>query len=98
MLLLLEIEDAITLPLPSSCLGAFPRLRDNACFSAILMDHDVHEITDGWESEHMQSEKPVRNSSEEVYTSAEPLPQHADAVPLVPINPSTPRRRLNREQ
>ena len=59
------------------------------------MDHDVHEITDGWESEHMQSEKPVRNSSEEVYTSAEPLPQHADAVPLVPINPSTPRRRLN---
>ena len=31
----------------------------------------------------MQSEEPVRHGSEEVRPSAEPLPQHAEAVPLV---------------
>jgi len=59
------------------------------------MDHDVHEITDGWESQHMQSEEPVRHGREEVRTSAESLPQHTDAVPLLQTNTSAPRKRLN---
>jgi hypothetical protein len=59
------------------------------------MDHDVYEITEGWESQAMQSEEPVRHGSEEVQTSAEPLPQHADAVPLLKTKTSAPRRRLN---
>ncbi len=59
------------------------------------MDNDIHEITDGGESHHMRSEEPVPNDSEEVRTSAAPLPQHADAVPLVPTTTSAPRRRRN---
>ena len=43
----------------------------------------------------MQSEQPVRHGSAEVRPSPEPLPQHAEAVPLVPTAPSTPRRRRN---
>ena len=59
------------------------------------MDHDVHEITDGWESQPMQSEEPGYHGSDEVPTSAETLPQHAEAVPLVQTAPSAPRRRRN---
>ena len=43
----------------------------------------------------MQSEEPVRHGSEEVRSSAEPRPPHADAVPLVPTTTSAPRRRRN---
>ena len=46
------------------------------------MDYDVHEITDGWESQPMQSEEPGCHGSDEVQTSAETLPQHAEAVPV----------------
>jgi hypothetical protein len=64
-------------------------------FSAILMDYNVYEITDGWESQLMQSEEPGRHSSDEIQTSAESLPQHAQTVPLVQTAPSAPRRRRN---
>ena len=43
----------------------------------------------------MQSEELVRHDSEEVRPSAEPLPQHAEAVPLVQTAPSAARRRRN---
>jgi hypothetical protein len=43
----------------------------------------------------MQSEEPVRHGSEEVRPSAEPLPQYAEAVPLVQTTPNAPRRRRN---
>jgi len=43
----------------------------------------------------MQSEEPIRHGSEEVRPSVEPLPQHADAIPLVQTTTSAPRRRLN---
>ena len=59
------------------------------------MDHDVHEITDGWESQPMQSEEPGRHRSEEIQTSTASLPQHAQTVPLVQTAPSAPRRRRN---
>ena len=45
----------------------------------------------------MQSEDPVRHGSEEVRPSAEPLPQHADAVPLVQTTTNAPRRRRLQE-
>jgi hypothetical protein len=37
------------------------------------MDHDVHEITHGWESQPMQSEEPSHHGLDEVQTSAESL-------------------------
>ena len=40
------------------------------CFSALLLDHDVHEITQGWESQYMQSEAPAHKGREAVRTSA----------------------------
>ena len=43
----------------------------------------------------MQSEEPGRHGREEVRPSAEPLPQHADAVPLVQTTTSARRRRRN---
>ena len=43
----------------------------------------------------MQSEQPIRHGIAEVRTSTEPLPQHADAVPLVQTTTSAPRRRRN---
>jgi hypothetical protein len=43
----------------------------------------------------MQSEEPSCHGSDEVQTSAETLPQHAEAVPLVQTAPSAPRRRRN---
>ena len=43
----------------------------------------------------MPSEEPVRHSSAEVRPRVEPLPQHADTLPLVPTAPSAPRRRRN---
>jgi hypothetical protein len=59
------------------------------------MDHDVHEITDGWESQPMQSEELSHHGLDEVQTSAESLPQHAQVVPLVQTAPSASRRRRN---
>jgi hypothetical protein len=43
----------------------------------------------------MPSEEPGRHGSDEVQTSAEPLPQPAEAVPLVQTTTSAPRRRRN---
>jgi len=59
------------------------------------MGHDVHEGTQGGESQPMPSEEPGCHGSDEVQPSVEPLPQPAEAVPLVPTAPSTPRRRRN---
>jgi hypothetical protein len=59
------------------------------------MDHDVQEITDGWESQPMQSEEPGHHGHDEVQTSAESLPQHAPVVPLVQTATSASRRRRN---
>jgi hypothetical protein len=43
----------------------------------------------------MPSEEPGRHGSDGIQTSPEPLPQHAEAVPLVQTTPSAPRRRRN---
>ena len=43
----------------------------------------------------MQHAEPVRHSKDEGEGIAEPLPQHTDAVPLVPTTTSAPRRRRN---
>ena len=59
------------------------------------MDHDVHESTDGGESEPMQSEEPVHHASAAVQTGAESLPQPTGAVPRVQPTTSVPRRRQN---
>jgi hypothetical protein len=42
----------------------------------------------------MQSQDKAHNASEGRRVIAEPLPQHADAVPLVQTSTSVPRRRL----
>jgi hypothetical protein len=59
------------------------------------MDHDVHESTDGGESEPMPSEEPVHHESAAVQTGAESLPQPTEAVPRVQPTTSVPRRRQN---
>jgi hypothetical protein len=59
------------------------------------MDHDVHESTEGGESQPMPSEEPSGHGSDEGQTSAEPLSQPAEAIPLVPTAPSARRRRRN---
>ena len=59
------------------------------------MDHDVHESTEGGESEPMQSEEPVHHESEEVQMGAESRSQPTEAVPRVQTTPSAPRRRQN---
>jgi hypothetical protein len=59
------------------------------------MDNDVHEITEGGERQPMPSEEPSGHGSDAVQTSAEPLPQPTEAIPLVPTAPSARRRRRN---
>src|SRR4029434_1015488 len=72
----------IPAPCPRTCRPS-PRPEAPACFSALLLDHDVHAITQGWESQYMQSEAPVHKGREAVRTSATwiALPrQAADAL------------------
>jgi hypothetical protein len=42
----------------------------------------------------MQSEEQAHHVRREACTRAEPLPQHAEAAPLVPTGTSVPRKRL----
>jgi hypothetical protein len=62
--------------------------------SDILIDHDLREIEDVLESHDMQSEEQAHNVSEAARAIAEPLPQHADAAPLVQASTRVPQPRL----
>jgi hypothetical protein len=66
----------------------------DAPFLAILMDHELREITHVLEEQCMQSEEQAHNVRADGRVVAEPLPQHEDEVPVVKTSTSVPQRRL----
>jgi hypothetical protein len=80
--------------LPSFFMSQCPRLPATRVISAILIRHDLRAIEDLLEGQPMQSEEQAHNVRAEVHASAEPLPQHAAADPMVPTSTGVPGRRL----
>jgi hypothetical protein len=58
------------------------------------MEHDAREYTNVRETSYMQSEEQAHNTSVELHTIAEPLPQPADLEPLNKTNHLAFRKRL----
>jgi hypothetical protein len=80
--------------MPYFPLSQLPRPLAAVAVSDILIDHELCEIRRLLEEQSMQSEEQAHHVRREASTIAEPLPQHADAVPLVPTGTSVPRKRL----
>ena len=80
--------------IPYFSFSQLPRPLAAVPVSDILIDYELREIRSLLEEQYMQSEEQTHNVRAEARTIAEPLPQHADAEPLVPTGTSVPRRRL----
>ena len=75
----------------ASFLSQFSTLLTDAAVSAILIDHDLREITNWLEEQDMQHEERANHARE---GAREIAAAHADADPLVQTSSSLPRRRL----
>ena len=79
----------------ASFLSQFSTLLTDAAVSAILIDHDLREITNWLEEQDMQHEERANHARE---GAREIAAAHADADPLVQTSSSIPRQRLTRRE